>query len=270
MICFPNAKINLGLNIIEKRNDGFHNIESIFYPIQLCDILEVIEKQGKGVEFSSSGISIPCNESENICVKAYNLISKDYHLPGIKMHLHKIIPIGAGLGGGSSDAAFFIKLLNEQFGLWIPWGEIYDYAYKLGSDCSFFISNKPSFVFERGDVFENVNFDLRGYHIALVFPNIHIATKAAYEGIFSRHPHTNLRQDIFLPIEKWKENIKNDFEDFVYQKFPEVKKIKEQLYSLGAVYASMSGSGSSVYGIFEKKKNVKKKISNYFVWEGEM
>lgn len=270
MIVFPNCKINLGLNIVEKRKDGFHNIESVFYPVQLCDILEIVEQEENGTEFSSSGIPVPGGAKDNLCVRAYNLMKKNHDLRGIKIHLHKIIPIGAGLGGGSADAAFFLKMLNDKFGLWMPWDEVHDYANKLGSDCSFFISNKPSFVFGRGDEFENIDLDLSNHHIFLIYPNIHVDTADAYSGINPKKSSSNLKEDIFLPMEEWKNKIKNDFEENVFRKHPEIKKIKEKLYSLGAIYSSMSGSGSTVYGIFKNKTDLKKEFPNCFVWKGKL
>jgi len=273
MINFPNAKINIGLNIIKKRIDGFHDIESVFYPVQLCDALEIIENKNSTdkVLFASSGFSIPGHPDENLCVKAYHLIAKDYPLPSIKIHLHKHIPIGAGLGGGSSDAAFFIKLLNEKFELGLAWGEMHHYAKQLGSDCSFFISNKPSFVKGKGDEYESINLELSGYYIALIYPNIHVNTAMAYSGVTPKKPLRDLENDILnLPIEEWKNDIKNDFEVSVFLKYPEIKKIKEQLYNEGAVYSSMSGSGSAVYGIFKTAADFKNKFKNVFVWEGKL
>lgn len=274
MITFPNAKINIGLNIIEKRNDGFHNIESVMVPVGLCDALEVVENFDKNTEriiFTSSGISIPGNANENLCCKAYYLIANDYSLANIKVHLHKHIPIGAGLGGGSADAAFFIRLLNDKFELGISWGEMHHYARQLGSDCSFFISNKPAFVEEKGDQYESIKLDLSNCHIALIYPNIHINTAKAYSGVTPKKPARSLENDIQnLPIEQWKNFIHNDFEDSVFPQFPELKRIKEQLYSKGAVYASMSGSGSTVYGIFKEATSLKTSFPGAFVYEGKL
>ncbi len=271
MITFPNAKINIGLNIIEKRNDGYHSIESVFYPIGLCDALEVIENNEAGNErivFTSSGIEIPGNANDNLCWFAYHLVATDYHLPNVKVHLHKNIPIGAGLGGGSADAAFFIRLLNDKFELGISWGEMHNYARQLGSDCSFFISNKPAFAEGRGDQYESMKLDLSNYFIALVYPNIHINTAKAYSGVIPKPPTRSLENNILnLPIEQWENFIHNDFEDSIFPQFPEIKKIKEQLYLSGAVYAAMSGSGSSVYGIFKKQTNLKNSFQNCFVYE---
>jgi 4-diphosphocytidyl-2-C-methyl-D-erythritol kinase len=274
MISFPNSKINIGLNIVEKRSDGFHNIESVFYPVGLCDALEVIENTAKSTEriiFSSSGIEIPGDVSSNLCCRAYQLIANDYSLPNVKIHLHKHIPIGAGLGGGSADAAFFIRLLNEKFELGLAWGEMHHYAKQLGSDCSFFISNKPVFVEGKGDEFESIKLDLGNYFIALVYPNIHINTAKAYSGVKPKKAVRSLENDILsLPIEQWKKNIHNDFEDSVFLQFPELKSIKDELYLQGALYASMSGSGSTLYGIFKNETDFKKKFPNAFVYEGKL
>jgi len=273
MINFPNAKINIGLNIVEKRIDGFHNIESVFYPVALYDALEVIENKDslERIVFTSSGINIPGDPKENLCAHAYYLIANDYALPAVKVHLHKHIPIGAGLGGGSADAAFFIKLLNQKFELELAWGEMHHYAKQIGSDCSFFVSNKPAFVQGVGDDVESIVLDLSNYYIALIYPNVHVNTAMAYSGVAPKKPLRNLENDILnLPIEEWKNHIHNDFEDSVFVKFSELKKIKEQLYDEGAVYAAMSGSGSTVYGIFKDQTDFKLKFKNAFIWEGKL
>jgi len=274
MISFPNAKINIGLNIIEKRDDGFHNIQSVMYPVGLCDALEITENSDAGAQritFSSSGIEIPGDATDNLCYYAYHLVAADYPLPHVKVHLHKHIPIGAGLGGGSSDAAFFIRLLNDKFELGISWGEMHHYARQLGSDCSFFISNRPAFAEGKGDQYESLNISLQGYHVALVYPNIHINTAKAYSGVKPRMPLRSLEDDIqHLPIEQWKEFIHNDFEDSIFPQFPEIKAIKEKLYAEGAVYAAMSGSGSTLYGIFKNKTTLKDSFQGCFVFEGEL
>jgi 4-diphosphocytidyl-2-C-methyl-D-erythritol kinase len=273
MITFPNAKINIGLNIIEKRDDGFHNIESVFYPVGLCDALEIIENTESGAErisFTSSGIEIPRDITDNLCYYAYHLVSADYPLPNVKVHLHKHIPIGAGLGGGSADAAFFIRLLNDKFELGISWGEMHNYARQLGSDCSFFISNKPAFAEGRGDVYESTKISLSDYYVVLIYPNIHINTANAYSGVKPKLPSRSLEDDILnLPIEQWKDLIHNDFEDSIFLQFPEIKNIKEKLYSKGAVYSAMSGSGSTVFGIFKNETDLKKEFSDAFVYEGK-
>jgi 4-diphosphocytidyl-2-C-methyl-D-erythritol kinase len=273
MISFPNAKINIGLNIIEKRSDGFHNIESIMYPIGLTDALEVIEntENSERIIFGSSGIKIPGDPATNLIVKAYNLMSQEHLLPKVKVHLHKHIPIGAGLGGGSSDAAFFIKLMQQKFELDITWGEMHHYARQLGSDCSFFISNKPAFAEGKGDEFESLQLNLQDYHVALVYPNIHVNTANAYSGVKPKPASRSLETDIqTLDITQWKRFIHNDFEDSIFPSFPEIKSIKETLYEKGAIYASMSGSGSSVYGIFKERTDLTGTFAGKFLFEGKL
>lgn len=272
MIRFPTAKINIGLNIVKKRDDGFHSIESVFHAVPLTDAIEIIENKdgnAKNITFTSSGIDIPGNSDDNLCCKAYHLINIKYTLPNIKVHLHKNIPIGAGLGGGSADAAFFIRLLNDQFELKIPMKEMEDFARQLGSDCTFFIKNTPAFTTERGDMLEDLKLDLKGYHLVLIYPNIHINTAKAYSGVQAKPAKRSLKNDIInLPVEEWKNVIHNDFENSIFPQFPEIKKIKEQLYTLGAEYAAMSGSGSTVFGIFKKETNLKNSFSTAFFWEG--
>jgi len=274
MVRFPNAKINIGLNIVEKRTDGFHNIESCFYPVGLCEALEVVENKADSVEriiFSSSGIEIPGNVNDNLCWYAYHLIAADYSLPNIKVHLHKHIPIGAGLGGGSSDAAFFIRLLNDKFELGISWGEMHHYARQLGSDCSFFINNKPVFAEGTGNQYESIKLDLSMYYIALIYPNIHINTAKAYSGVNPKKSMRSLENDLLnSPVDEWKFFIHNDFEDSVFPKFPQLKNIKSALYAEGALYAAMSGSGSTIFGIFKNKSNLKSKFQNAFVFESKL
>lgn len=259
MIAFPNAKINIGLNVIEKRPDGFHNIESIFFPIlDVKDILEIVENfDSSDVVFSSSGITIPGNKNENLCLKAYHLIKNDFDIPPVKIHLHKIIPIGAGLGGGSSDAAFTLKILNQLFHLEISQKKLLEYARQLGSDCAFFIVNKPIYAFNKGDEFYDVELNLNNYKILVDYPSIHISTADAYAGITPKKPRYSILELIKNPIESWKNNIFNDFEKSILKKFPEIEESKIKMYQNGAIYASMTGSGSAVFGIFDNKSNPK-------------
>lgn len=250
MVVFPNAKINVGLNIVEKRPDGFHNIESIFYPInELHDVLEIIENDS--LEFSSSGIEIPGSLYDNLCLKAYELVKLDFNIPSVKIHLHKVIPIGAGLGGGSADAAFTIKAINELFELNLSTNEMENYARKLGSDCAFFIENKPVYAFNKGDEFENIDLDLSKYKIKIEYPDIHISTAEAYAGIKPQLSNENLKTLIERPINNWKDIIKNDFEKSIFPNHPEIEKLKIKMYQNGAKFASMTGSGSAVFGIFK-------------------
>lgn len=269
MICFPNAKINIGLNIVEKRSDGFHNIESVFYPIGLCDVLEVVAGETGKCIFQSSGLPISGDTDSNLCVRAYDLLDRDFDLPSVQIHLHKVIPIGAGLGGGSSDGAFTIKLLNDLFDLKLSNDQIENYVRKLGSDCAFFIKNRPVFAYERGDKFEPVNLELNGYYIVVIYPGIHINTAEAYSQIRCGRKTPSIEELIKLPVSEWQGQLYNDFEDVIFPKHSEIKKTKEKLYSLGAVYASMSGSGSCVYGFFEKEVRLGAEFTKYFVWEGK-
>jgi 4-diphosphocytidyl-2-C-methyl-D-erythritol kinase len=272
MIIFPNAKINIGLNILEKRPDNYHNLQSVFYPIQLKDALEIIENKERNaplIEFTSSGIPIPGNSADNLCCKAYHLIRNDYCLPPVKIHLHKHIPIGAGLGGGSSDAAFFIKLIKEAFELSISWGEMHHYARSLGSDCSFFITNRPVFAEGKGDEYESIDLNLSAYYIALVYPSIAVSTAAAYQQVVPQKPSRSLENDVVnLPVEEWKTAVHNDFEKSVFKAHPLLKNIKEKLYEQGAVYASMSGSGSTLYGLFKQPTSLRTVFPDAFLWEG--
>ncbi|HET6992411.1 MAG TPA: 4-(cytidine 5'-diphospho)-2-C-methyl-D-erythritol kinase [Bacteroidia bacterium] len=272
MIVYPNAKINLGLNVVEKRPDGFHNIETVFYPVNWNDVLEILpdETKDRGVTFSSSGIAIPGAVEENLCVRAYNLISGDYPMPAIKVHLHKIIPIGAGLGGGSSDAAFFIKAINKLFELNLAWGELHHYAKQLGADCSFFITNKPVFAEGKGDQLESTTVSLNGYYCAIVFPGVHVNTSDAYTNVTPHKPEISLEELIVsTPIPKWKDVLKNDFEKNIFKKFPMIGEMKKKMYQSGAVYSGMSGSGSAVYGIFEKEISLADVFKGNLLWQGE-
>jgi len=248
MLVFPNAKINLGLNVVSKRADGYHNLETVFYPVKLADALELVE--AGETSLSISGLTIDGNAENNLVLKAYRLLEHDYQLPPVKFHLHKVIPFGAGLGGGSSDAAFALKMLNRFFQLQLSDTSLENYAARLGADCPFFIQNKPVFAHGIGDRFEPVALDLHEYQIVVVKPGISVSTPEAYRNIVPAPASFNLRDISKLPIEEWKNVVKNDFEKSVFPQYPGIEKLKNQLYDLGAVYASMSGSGSAVYGIF--------------------
>ena len=274
MITFPNAKINLGLNIIEKRPDGYHNLETIFYPINLQDALEVTRRENDDNEYSlhMSGTPLDGEPEDNLVVKAYKLLKKDYPamLP-VDIHMYKHIPAGAGLGGGSSDAAFMIKLLNDKFSLGLATEQMEDYAARLGADCAFFIQNKPVFATGIGNVFEPVELSLKGYHIVLIKPDIFVSTRDAFAEIKPVRPAVSLKEIVKQPIETWKDSMKNDFEDSVFKKFPEIAAIKDELYDLGAVYAAMSGSGSAVFGIFKTPiENVDDKFCGCFCRQREL
>lgn len=268
MITFPNAKINLGLNIVEKRPDGYHNLETIFYPINLQDALEVTRRENNDKEYTLhiSGSPLEGEPEDNLVVKAYKLLKKDY--PGllpVDIHMYKHIPAGAGLGGGSSDAACMIKLLNDKFSLELSTERMEEYAVKLGADCAFFIRNKPVFATGIGNLFGPVELSLKGYHIILIKPDIFVSTRDAFAEIKPVRPAVSLKEIVKQPMETWKNSMKNDFEDSVFKKFPEIAAIKDELYDLGAVYAAMSGSGSSVYGIFKAPiENVEDKFCGCF------
>ncbi|HYK76969.1 MAG TPA: 4-(cytidine 5'-diphospho)-2-C-methyl-D-erythritol kinase [Daejeonella sp.] len=251
MILFPNAKINIGLNIISRRNDGYHNLETIFYPVEVKDALEVIE--APSLEFTASGITIPGAATDNLCIKAWHLLAKDMKIPTVHIHLHKHIPIGAGLGGGSADAAFFIRLMNEKFNLGLSNDQMQDYARQLGADCAFFILNEPALAFEKGDHFSKIDLDLSAYYLVLVMPPVQVSTDEAYQNVQPKNPDKALSELIQLPVENWRDHIVNDFETSVFKNHPSIRTIKSALYEAGALYASMSGSGSSVYGIFRNE-----------------
>ena len=268
MVAFANAKINIGLQITEKRPDGFHNIASCFYPVGWSDVVEIIPSTE--FSFSSSGIDIPGDPAKNLCVKAYDLLKADFDLPPVAMHLLKIVPIGAGMGGGSSDAAFVLKLLNDTFKLSLSTADLQNYARHLGSDCAFFIENQPQFCFEKGDQFEDISLSLKGKGIVLVYPNLHISTAEAYAGVVPQKTEVDLREALQRPIEEWRHWVKNDFENGLFQKYPVLPQIKAQLYEVGALYASMTGSGSTVFGIFEKVPDLQNIFSPYTVWNGEL
>lgn len=273
MITFPNAKINLGLNIVEKRPDSYHNLETIFYPIKLQDALEVTRLQDDTAPFKLhvSGTNLEGTAEDNLVVKAYRLLKDDFQLPPIDIHLFKHIPTGAGLGGGSADCAFMIKLLNEKFNLNLSIDQMEQYAAKLGADCAFFIQDKPVFATGIGNLFHPIDFSLKGYHLVLVKPNSSVSTREAYANIIPCKPEASLLEIIKQPVETWRESMKNDFEYSVFLSHPEIAAIKDKLYDLGAVYASMSGSGSAVYGIFKAPiENVDEKFGECFCRQREL
>ena len=248
MILYPNAKINIGLNVLDRRKDGYHNISSIFYPVRsLFDVLEVIHSDI--FSFTSTGLTIP--EGENICCRAFSLLKKDFDISNVKIHLHKQIPIGAGVGGGSSDGAFTLIALNKLFNLELSNEKLKRYALNLGADCPFFIDNKPSYVTGLGEKINKINLDLSEYYFKFNFPDIHISTKQAYSGIIPVIPKRNILELINSPLEDWRQNIINDFEEYTFKKYPKLRIIKQNMYSDGAIYVSMSGSGSVIFGIFK-------------------
>ena len=283
MVVFPNIKINLGLYITGKRPDGYHNIESIFYPVQWKETLEITDRQegleafpqlqsltevGK-VRFMSYGIPIPGNADSNLCIKVYQSLEEWFNLPSIDMHLLKTLPIGAGLGGGSADAAFTLKALKDYFQLRLSDVEAKDLLAKIGSDCPFFWENKPMFVYGRGEKMRPIDLDLSKYFVLIVNPNIHISTKEAYSGVKPSAPAIDLEMMPSIGVEGWKDVLVNDFEASVFPKYPIIKEIKERLYAKGALYASMTGSGSTLYGIFEESPT-DLEFSQYITWKGKL
>jgi 4-diphosphocytidyl-2-C-methyl-D-erythritol kinase len=270
MVCFPNAKINIGLNITSKRKDGFHNIETVFYPIPLSDVLEFVPSKNTETTINTTGIALNITGKENICYKAYQLLAKDYKLPSLDVHLHKIIPSGAGLGGGSADASFFLKELNDFYQFGLTNKKLEKLAAKLGSDCAFFIENKPVFAYGRGEKFQSIDLDLGKYYIYIVKPEVFVSTVDAYAGVAPEEPKTSLKDLIKKPLNYWKSSVFNDFELSIFKKYPLLSEIKEELYSQGAIYAAMSGSGSSIYGIFENEPKENDRFDNFFTWISKM
>ncbi len=251
MITFPNAKINLGLNIISKREDGYHNIESCFYPIPWHDSLEVIE--AASFAFHSYGLDIPGDTSSNLCVKAFELLKADHKIPSVEIHLIKNIPMGAGLGGGSADGAFTLKMLDELFELGLTEDQLEAYSLQLGSDCPFFIKNKPVIASGRGEHLKPIDLNLSGHHLAIHNPGIHVSTKEAYAGVTPQSPAQSILDLIQKPMSEWKDAMVNDFEASIFPNHPTIAQLKQEMYNAGAIYASMTGSGSTVFGIFEEK-----------------
>ncbi len=284
MVVFPNAKINLGLHVLGKRADGYHDLATVFYPIPLFDTLEVVLRKDSGnskintrlpvkkfrlesgseIRFSFSGLEIAGEPESNLCIKACVLFDKKFRLSdNLDIHLHKIIPMGAGLGGGSSDGAFMLKLLNEISGSPLSNSVMMELASRLGSDCAFFIRHEPSFAQGRGELLEPVNLFLGDKYIVVVFPGIMVPTASAFEGIgYNLHP-ADLKQVIAKPVSEWMYYLENDFEKKIFEIYPEIAQIKMELLRQGAVYAAMSGSGSAVYGIFETAVNLKLQFPGY-------
>jgi len=256
MLSFPICKINLGLNVVEKRPDGYHNLETVFYPVPITDALEVFPMDPTfpsdvDCDLKVTNIHIDGDEQRNLVVRAYNLLKKDFPtLPRIHAHLYKGIPTQAGMGGGSSDCGFMITLLNKMFKLGLYEQQMIDYAAQLGADCPFFIVNRPSYAEGIGEKLQPVPLDLKGWYLAVVRPAIPVSTKEAFSLITPQHPVKNCRDIVLQPVETWRDELTNDFEKSVFAIHPEIGAIKEQLYEMGAVYAAMSGSGSSLFGLF--------------------
>ncbi len=269
MIAFPNAKINLGLRILKKRSDGFHDIETCMYPIGWQDAVEIIE-HGK-LELSITGLEVPGDDKSNLCIRAYKLLQKGYGLPNAKIHLHKIIPFGAGLGGGSSDAAFVMKIASEIFQLFLDDDLLEEVAAELGSDCPFFIKNKPAIAGGKGNDLTILNFNPDGYYALVIYPNIRIGTALAYKNVIPSADGISIEEALSYPIAEWRNHLHNQFEDTIFPAFPLLQDIKEELYQQGAVYASMSGSGSAMFGLFkEAPQTAHWSEKGYSIWSGKL
>ena len=272
MIYFSPAKINLGLQILEKREDGFHNLSSVMYPIALCDIIEISQLPGQEnhLQFTQSGITVDGDPEENLCMKAWNLIRAERPLSNLAIHLHKQIPVGAGLGGGSSNASTVLLALNALTHSPLSSDRLQELAEKLGSDCPFFLQSLPMMMEGRGEILSQVALSLNSFHLVLLFPEIHISTAEAYSLVKPRLPEMHLRQLIEAPLSLWQGRVVNDFEQRIFEKYPLLARLKQKLYRAGAVYASMSGSGSSLYGIFEKPPELPEEIRKLVIWSGEL
>jgi len=270
MIIFSPAKINIGLHILEKRPDGFHNLQSVMHPVGLCDILEIspIQSVNQTFLFSQSGLRFESDQENNLCVKAWEMLAKETDLPPLEMHLHKQIPIGAGLGGGSSNASSALMGLNSLAENPLSNERLSELAASLGSDCPFFLHNEPMMMEGRGEILSPLHLKLDGLYLVLLFPEIHVSTAEAYQGVTPATPDHLLKELIREPLSRWREIIENDFEKSLFGSYPQLRIIKEQLYMSKAIYASLSGSGSSLYGIFEKRPSLPEEVKKYLIWEG--
>ena len=293
MIVFPNAKINLGLHVLRKRADGYHDLETVFYPIPLKDILELVLvdkpdnatsgqtisfqtisvslKSGKQVHFSSSGIPIDGTAEHNLCIKACEIFDSEAKLPGnIKIHLHKQIPMGAGLGGGSSDAAFVLKILNQLSNNPFTDKQLIELAGRIGSDCPFFVINKPVLATGKGEIMTPINLDLTGYKIIVLKSAVHVSTHDAFSAIQPFENRSSLTHLVDQEPNSWQGKLTNDFEAAIFPKYPEIEKIKRKLIEKGALYASMTGSGSAVFGIFDSETSVKEEFDNLYYFSSKL
>lgn len=268
MLDFPNCKINLGLSITGRLADGYHSIETMMYPLPLGDMLEIIPSQSGENHFATSGVVIDGDITDNLCHKAWKLLDDIYHIGAVNLHLHKIVPSGAGLGGGSADASFTLKMLNAIFNLGLDEMALSGLAARLGMDCPFFISGKPALATGRGNILEHMDFSLHGFYIALVKPEIHISTAMAYAGVIPSKKKVPIREIIKEPVGNWKSLLINDFEFSVFKRYPQIGEIKEILYEEGALYAAMSGSGSAVFGLFRAPVAIRNSFPGCFIWEG--
>lgn len=270
MIHFSPAKINLGLHVLNRRADGFHNLRSVMYPIALCDIIEVHQLSETDIpfRFSQSGIKVETDPERNLCTRAWKLLSTEIKLPKVAVHLHKQIPVGAGLGGGSSNASTILKALNLLVSRPASPERVAELAGQLGSDCPFFLHDMPMMMEGKGDQLSPMNISLRNFYLVLLFPEINISTAEAYKAVNPAIPEKHLGELINSPVNRWKDVLINDFEKNIFRKYPVLKDLKSALYSAGATYSSMSGSGSSLYGIFEKPAKLPEDIQRYVIWKG--
>lgn len=267
MITFPNAKINVGLHVVERRPDGYHNIETLFYPISLADVLEIVP--ATATTLSVTGFVPEGDVSNNLVMRAYRLLQERYDLPAVEIHLHKAIPFGAGLGGGSSDAAYALRMLRDMFQLPISDDDLAHMAASLGADCPFFIYNRPLLATGIGDCFESTDFTLQGKYIVLVKPPVEVSTAEAYARIVPAMPQRHLCEKLRQPLASWRGEVVNDFEPGVFMLHPRIAAVKQRLYEMGATYASMSGSGASVFGIFDEPCNYLHAFPDCFVWSAK-
>ena len=270
MVLFPNAKINLGLNILSKRDDGYHNIESLMTGTRFTDIMEFTESRDKSQDIKLTGLKISGAPQDNLVLKAWKLLNEEFGIPPVKILLHKIIPAGAGLGGGSSDAAYMLKGLNDYFQLGIPAIKLQKQAIQLGSDCGFFIENKTSFISGKGDIITPAPEVLKNKWLYLFYPGLYVSTADAYSLVKPRFFHKKITDVVLMNYDDWKENIINDFEVPVFKKYPLIGEIKQKLYESGAFYASMSGSGSSVFGIFHEQQSFSSFLKQWLIWGEEV
>lgn len=272
MIVFPNCKINLGLQVLYKRDDGFHELNTVFYPLALNDCLEIIPSQNGKSTFDSSGLLVPASKNGNLCEQAWQLMHEKYQVPPLQIHLHKRIPIGAGLGGGSSDATFTLKAISDLFELNLPDEELLHLSATLGSDCPFFVYNSPCIASGRGEILKPIKISLKGLIMVLVMPPLHISTKEAFASIKPGNPKYQLSEIIKTPIKEWPALLSNDFEPGIFKQYPIIAEIKEKLYDSGAIYASMSGSGSAVFGLFEtpSPEELETQFGDCFYWQEEL
>lgn len=266
MVAFPGCKINLGLHILRKRPDGFHDIDTVFYPVPWTDSLEFLE--ASEFSFSVSGLSVQGPAEDNLCLRAYRLLKKDFDVPTMQGHLHKVVPMGAGLGGGSADAAHTLRVMNSLLTLNLTADQLGNYAKQLGSDCPYFLLDGPARGTGRGEVLKPVLLNLKGYYLVLVVPPIHLSTAEAYARVKPRDPKEDLGVTLNRPVSEWKGFLVNDFESSVFERYPEIATLKTQLYSMGAAYAAMSGSGSSVYGLFHTAVPHEGKFPGMEHWSG--